>query len=200
MQLTRLLGSAVVAALVTVLLLGLMQQLIDADYQLKEEVLTKIADIHMGSTDIETYIADRKPNKPNKPEEEPPELDQPQLEDIDIKASGIKVSPSLKAELSFTGPGLSASDGEYLPIVKVQPQYPRRAQSRGIEGYCIVEYTVTPLGTTIDAKAVDCSPKGMFESASVRASLKFKYKPRIENGEPIAVPGVKNKFTYRIAN
>ena len=32
---------------------------------------------------------------------------------------------------------------EYLPIVKVNPQYPRRAQTRGIEGYVLLEYIVT---------------------------------------------------------
>jgi hypothetical protein len=33
---------------------------------------------------------------------------------------------------------MSSGDGEYLPIVKVAPIYPRRAQTRGISGllYC----------------------------------------------------------------
>ena len=38
----------------------------------------------------------------------------------------------------------------------------------------------------------------MFEKASVKASLKFKYKPRVIDGEAIEVPGVQNKFTYEL--
>ena len=41
------------------------------------------------------------------------------------------------------GLALESGDGEYLPIVKVAPVYPRRALQRGIEGFVIVEFTVT---------------------------------------------------------
>jgi protein TonB len=93
---------------------------------------------------------------------------------------------------------MAQGDGEYLPIVKVAPIYPRRAQTRGISGYCIVEYTVTTSGAIRDPRAVDCQPSGVFDKASVKASLKFKYKPRVVDGEPIEVAGVRNKFTYEL--
>jgi len=96
--------------------------------------------------------------------------------------------------------GMSTGDGEYLPIVKVAPIYPRRAQSRGISGYCIVEYTVTTSGAIRDPRPVDCQPAGVFEDASVKASLKFKYKPRVVDGVAIEVGGVQNKFTYELEN
>ena len=73
--------------------------------------------------------------------------------------------------------------------------YPRRANSRGIEGYCTVEYTVTKTGSIKDPVPVDCQPKGYFERASVRAALKFKYKPRVIDGDAIDVLGVQNRFT-----
>ena len=57
--------------------------------------------------------------------------------------------------MSVKSLGLVASDGEYLPIVKIAPVYPARAKSRGIEGWCIVEYTVTTAGTTRDVKVVE---------------------------------------------
>ena len=49
-----------------------------------------------------------------------------------------------------------------------------------------------------DPVAVDCQPSGVFEKASVKASTKFKYKPRVIDGEAIEVPGVQNKFTYEL--
>jgi len=32
----------------------------------------------------------------------------------------------------------------------------------------------------------------------VQALLKFKYKPRVVNGTPIAVPGLKHRITFQI--
>jgi protein TonB len=101
-------------------------------------------------------------------------------------------------DVEISSSGMASGDGEYLPIVKVAPIYPRRAQTRGITGYCIVEYTVTKSGSIRDPQPVDCQPSGVFESASVKAATKFKYKPRVVDGEPIEVAGVQNKFTYEL--
>ena len=141
---------------------------------------------------------DRKPKKPPRPEEQPPDVPQPQQDQVSPNAESVYVAPvgveggAMDIGSAF---GLEASDGEYLPIVKVAPVYPRRAQSRGVEGYCTVEYTVTKNGTTMNPQVVDCS-SSLFERASIEAALKFKYKPRVINGEAIDVPGVRNRFTY----
>lgn len=125
-------------------------------------------------------------------------MEQPEMDDIDPNMDAVNMSPQQSLELTNAAGGLSASDGEYLPIVKVAPIYPRRAQSRGTEGYCTVEYTVTTAGTTKDIVPVDCNPPGYFERASVKAAEKFKYKPRVVDGEPIEVPGIQNRFTYEL--
>ena len=39
---------------------------------------------------------------------------------------------------------------EYAALDKKAPVYPHVSQFNGIEGYCIVEYTVTAQGTTQD--------------------------------------------------
>lgn len=140
----------------------------------------------------------RKPKQPPKPDQPPPDMPQPQQDQINPSADSIYVAPvgidggSMDIGSAF---GLEASDGEYLPIVKVAPVYPRRAQQRGVEGYCTVEYTVTKAGTVTNPQVVDC-PNSLFERASLNAALKFKYKPRVIDGEPIDVPGVQNRFTY----
>ena len=108
-------------------------------------------------------------------------------------------------DLGFDAGGLNVSDGEYLPIVKVAPQYPRRAQSRGIEGYAIAQYTVTENGTTedcvvIDAQTTSGNPTTIFDSAACRAAEKFKYRPRVVDGVAIKVPNVQNKFTFELAD
>ena len=96
------------------------------------------------------------------------------------------------------GMSLDASDGEYLPIVKVAPIYPRRALSRGIEGYVIVEFTVTPQGSVVSPQVVEADPEGIFERAAMDAAKKFKYKPRMVDGKAVSVPGVQNQITFKM--
>src|SRR5690606_1383140 len=67
----------------------------------------------------------------------------------------------------------SLPDGDMFALLKVPPSYPPRAAARGLEGHAVVEFTVT--------------------SEGVR---KAKYKPRVVNGDAIAVGGIRNRFTY----
>lgn len=177
----------------------IMQYLIaTADPKIDDEKTRKLPDIFMPERNIETNIAEVKPDKPDDPEEPPPELDTPDL-DMDMNLDAVNMAPAAGVDVAIAGSGgLGASDGEYLPIVKVAPIYPRRAQTRGITGYCIVEYVVTKSGSIRDPQPVDCQPAGIFERASVKAAMKFKYKPRVVDGEPIEVAGVQNKFTYEL--
>jgi len=97
-----------------------------------------------------------------------------------------------------TSAGLSASDGEYLPIVKVAPVYPRRAQTRGIEGWVLLTFTVTETGSVIDPEVIDAEPSGVFDSAAKKAVERFKYKPRVINGKPQVVRGVEHLITFKL--
>lgn len=144
---------------------------------------------------------ERKPQKPPKPQTPPPPMQQPQMTNSNPNANAV--STSFAADISTDG-GLSgglnlgSSDGEYLPIVKVAPIYPRRAQSRGIEGYVIVEFTVSKTGAVIDPVVVEAKPESIFDRAAIDAALKFKYKPRVVDGVPMAVAGVQNKISFEI--
>lgn len=140
----------------------------------------------------------KKPDKPPKPEEPPPDMPKPQQDAVDPNVQTIAVSPMMAStDMSIGGFGLAISDGDYLPIVKVAPIYPRRALSRGLEGYVIVEFTVTKTGAVRDPFIVESSST-LFEKAALKAVLKFKYKPRIVDGEPIEVAGVQNKISFEL--
>ena len=193
----RMLLSILLAIPVVVGLFMVMHSLIDRDFENPEVSNTKIADLVQPDEEIQLESTVAKPDKVEDPEEPPPEMEMMQIDlnmDTDIQNS----APVATVDVNISTTGMSSGDGEYLPIVKVAPIYPRRAQSRGISGYCIVEYTVTTSGAIRDPQAVDCEPAGVFEKASVKAALKFKYKPRVVDGEPIEVAGVQNKFTYEL--
>jgi protein TonB len=197
-NLFRLFIGALLAIPVAGGLFFIMQYLIaTADPKIDDSKQRKLADIFMPEREIDTNVKEQKPDKVDDPEQPPPDLDTPDV-DMDMDVDIVNVAPQAQVDVSISSSGMSAGDGEYLPIVKVAPIYPRRAQTRGITGYCIVEYTVTTSGAIRDPKAVDCQPAGVFDSASVKASLKFKYKPRVVDGEAIEVGGVQNKFTYEL--
>ncbi len=199
MYAVRLTINAVFGVLATFGLLVLMYTLIEmGDKKLDDKPTRKLADIQMPDTDIQDNAKLRKPDKPEKEDDTPPpQPDQPVDVDLDVQLDMTGMGGS-KPKIEIGKVGIATADGEYLPMVKVAPMYPRRAQSQGIEGHCTVEYTVTQTGAVRDPVPVDCSPKGIFESASVKAASKFKYKPRVVNGEPVEVAGVQNRFTYQL--
>jgi protein TonB len=197
-NLVRLLFGALFAIPVAGGLFFIMQYLIaTANPQIDDSKQRKLADIHMPEREIDTNVKEKKPDKVDDPEQPPPDLDTPDI-DMDMDMEVINIAPQASVDVQIASSGMASGDGEYLPIVKVAPIYPRRAQTRGISGYCIVEYTVTTSGAIRDPVAVDCQPSGVFDSASVKAATKFKYKPRVVDGEPIEVAGVQNKFTYEL--
>lgn len=103
--------------------------------------------------------------------------------------------PSIGGE-GFDTPYLD--DGNYLPIVRVSPIYPRRALTRGIEGYVLVEFVVTETGSVRDPVVLFADPPGFFERAAVTAVLKFKYKPKVAGGKPVAVSGVRSRIVFEM--
>jgi len=193
----RLIIGAALAVPVAIGLFYIMQSLVSREFEQEETKARKIADIVVPDKVVETNLKEVKPEKVEDPEEPPPELEPIQF-DTDIDMNVANNAPAASVQLNISSSGMASGDGEYLPIVKVAPIYPRRAQTRGITGYCIVEYTVTTSGSIRDPEPVDCQPAGIFERASVKAALKFKYKPRVVDGQPIEVAGVQNKFTYEL--
>ncbi len=144
---------------------------------------------------------DRKPEKPSTPEAPPAQALQPRVDNVDPAQVAVSVpSATVDVEMEIQGLGLVASDGDYLPVVKIAPAYPMSALSRRIEGYCTVEYTVTTAGSVKDVVVVEAQPQSIFDKASIQAALKFKYRPRVVNGAPIEVRGVRNIFFYKLGS
>ncbi|RMD89862.1 MAG: TonB family protein [Alphaproteobacteria bacterium] len=91
-------------------------------------------------------------------------------------------------------------NAEFEPLYKIQPVYPRFAADGGREGYVIVSVTVTPDGRTADWQIIESKPEGTFERAALEAVKKFRYAPRIVDGEPVATPGVLYRFTFEMGD
>jgi len=148
------------------------------------------------SESVETRAA--RPDRPDTPERAPA---MPQPGPSETFSSDIRVAvtgPELGFGVtSLGGAGFGVSDGEYVPLVKVAPRYPMRAAQRRLEGYVIVEFVVTTSGAVKDVVVVE-STSELFEAAAIEAARKFKYKPRMVDGQPIEVSGVQNRITFRL--
>ena len=198
----RLTFGVILGVAVTAGLFWTMSYLIEsADRSLDESGISNIVDFVRLKRDEEIQRRQPKPEKPPPPEAPPPQPPTPQLDNLDPNAEKIAISAvPVETDIEMSGGfSLGVGEGDYLPIVKVAPIYPQRALSRGIEGYCVVQYTVTRQGTIANPFVVeDQCTSSLFHTASVQAALKFKYKPRVIDGQAVEVPGVQNKFTYEI--
>ena len=200
--LIRMVIGIILATAVSLSLFWVMQYLIaTADRSLNEDAASNMLDFVRVKRDESIQRRQLKPKKPPLPEAAPPQPPTPQLDDLNPNAEKIAISAvPVETDIEMTGGfSLGVGEGDYLPIVKVAPIYPNRALTRGVEGFCVVQYTVTSLGTTKDPVVIESQcTSSLFHRASINASLKFKYKPRIIDGEAVEVPGVQNKFTYEI--
>lgn len=214
---TLRIGSSIIfAGFVTVALFYLMQALIahgrspmtkNESIQLVNFVRIK-QPMHVETKQLE-------PKQPPPPDQPPPPMHQTFEPESVAKVAYSIMPPDMKVQSQIKGGEFSISDSDYLPLVKVEPIYPERAVTHGFSGWVIVRFTVTPSGTVADPAVVkDCawiqppgaqgeschnSPNPIFDSASIRAALKFKYKPRIIDGKPIATEGVENKITFDLS-
>ena len=158
---------AVAAVPIALGLFYLMQSLIDTQFEQEDVKTRKIADIVVPDNVSETNLKEVLPEKVEDPDEPPPDME-PLDFDTDLDMSTANMAPTVAVTVNINASGLSSGDGEYLPIVKVAPIYPRRAQTRGITGYCIVTLTLTTTGAIRDPyveNESDCTPKGIFERA-----------------------------------
>jgi len=125
------------------------------------------------------------PSRSNKPSQEMGDM--AFAIDVDVDVGGTNIA-------------IAASDTDVVPIVRVNPQYPLRASERGIEGWVEVEFTISKLGTVKDPMVINSHPSSIFDRAALKAIKKWKYNPKIEDGEPVERPGVKVRLKFDLSN
>lgn len=79
-------------------------------------------------------------------------------------------------------PRQPAAEGDVIPIVRIEPQYPREALIAGTTGWVKIEFTINEDGTVSDAEVVAAEPPRVFNRAALRAILRWKFKPRVVEG------------------
>ncbi len=120
--------------------------------------------------------------------------------------NNIESLPALGLDTSIHGLAIDAPTfGDFgvnqqaMPITRVEPVYPARAQKRRIEGFVSLRFTIDKTGRPTDIEVVDSEPKRIFDREAVRALGKWKYQPQIIDGKAVEQPGQTVKVEFKLA-
>ncbi len=193
----RLTLSGAGGILIALALLWLMQlMVINDDTQMMEKSKRQVMEFVRLKRPSETRLKQReKPEEPPPPDKPPPQL--PELElavtKPTLKTPNIAMAmPELSSSsMRFDGPYIGAvsqgpPDRDFMVLSRIPPRYPYRAERRKIEGWVKISFIITEQGSVQDAVVIDAQPKGVFDMAALQAILKWRFKPRIANGKPVA--------------
>ena len=201
MVIVRWAASMAMAVLITFGLFFFMQALIATGEGLDEPLnVVKIVDSTMPEIELEVIEEIDKPELIEEITEVVEEVER-QVSisdgpDLNIDRSQVQMDTGLE----LSNASISATDGDYLPLVAIAPQYPTRAAQRGIQGWCLVSFTVDGLGNVVEETitVVDAEPANIFDRSSERAAARFKFQPRVVDGKGVEVAGVQYLFRYEL--
>ena len=195
----RLAVALPVAAMVTVGLFLVMRALVAPEGPAELEAVESVA-VRLTRTDREedTRQKERELTRPEArelPPPPPPAASKPQARP-DLGAMTIPVAGGLG--LDFNLAVGAPQDRNVQPKIRVPPEYPARALNRGIEGWVELEFTVDEQGNVVEPRVVRADPESVFDRAALRAVRKFKYNPKVVNGDPVRQTGIRFLFQFEI--
>ncbi|MGP1666280.1 MAG: energy transducer TonB [Rhodanobacter sp.] len=171
--------------------------LTDADFDLEVREATRIEFTRMRR---DTQTESRREEKVER-EPPPPTPDMPQLSlsSGSVEANAISLTPTIDTSGAMTGLNLSAgADRDVVPLVRINPDYPQRALSRGLEGWVQVQFTISETGAVINPIVVESSPKGIFDDAALKAIARWRYNPKVEGAVAVQRVGVQTIIRFTL--
>ena len=198
MTLIKQAGTAALAFVLTLLMFSIMQVLVSNDgiFEKPSRESSYLNFIRLNTKEAELNTKDRRLPEPPPPPDEAPETPEftAQIDSMSADLSmnlptiGIPINsgdgPYLGALTQ--GDGLAGFDTDVIPVVRVQPAYPRRAKQAGIEGFVTMEVLIRADGTVTRAKVMESDPPRLFDEAALRAIERWKFRPKIVDGTPVS--------------
>ncbi len=188
--------------LITAALFWLMQFLLLQDLSAKPVSKTPTL-IHLLETYVDTAVRTR-PIEPPPPIDPP--LQAPRTTTVAIAPldppSGFAVPeptpfPAGHSGFKIDGFDTPQADNDLIPIVRPDALYPNRALERELEGFVDLRFTVTSAGFTENIQVIAASNQ-LFKAPAIRSVERFKYRPRVVNGQNVAVSGVETRITFKL--
>lgn len=128
-----------------------------------------------------------------------PDLPQISVNTSSVESSLVTMAPVVDTSSAIQGMNINAtSDRDVVPLVRINPDYPQRALSRGIEGWVQVQFTITETGSVTDAVVVASDPPNIFDDAAIKAILRWRYNPKVEDGVPVSRVGMQTILRFNL--
>ena len=194
----RQLGTAALAVGVALSLFALMNGLIRSDGILEKPDRQRayLNFIRLDPADTRINTKDRRLPEPPPPPEEVPETPDFSTRidplsgnsDMELPTIGLPIDDGSGPYLGTltAGQGLAGFDTDAIPVVRIPPVYPRRAKQARIEGWVTMEVLIRPDGSVSDAKVMESAPPRLFDEAALAAMQRWKFRPKIVDGTPVA--------------
>tara|TARA_R110002073_G_scaffold260303_2_gene423221 strand:- start:115 stop:759 length:645 start_codon:yes stop_codon:yes gene_type:complete len=189
-------GTLAAAAVIGLTLFTLMQLMIAADTILEkpDPSRTYLNFVRVEQND-DVRTKDRQLQEPPPPEAPP--------ETPDLSNQMTNLNPNLNMNMPSIGIPINSGDGPFLgavqqgggmagfdtdviPVVRVPPTYPRNARSAQIQGSVTMAVTIRPDGTVSDVSVLESDPPRLFDQAAVDAMRRWKFRPKVVDGNPVA--------------
>ena len=193
----RLVIGVPVAIAVTAILFLIMSGLIRQDIRLEEEkdALKLNITAQIQDTDISNINKEFKRPTLDTPPPPPPAVNDPSNRPA---LDGVRAAiPQLDVSLNV-GSGFNP-DRDAQPLVRIPPQYPERCMARAkARENVLVEFDVTPEGTTTNIRVVDTT-NSCLNSAATRSVERWKYQPKIVDNKAEWRRGVQTNVAFELS-
>jgi protein TonB len=150
----------------------------------------------------DTDVASKREEKIERERPPPtPEVPKMAFQTGSVESNVAQLNPNLDARGAMSKLSMSAgSDRDTIPLVRIPPDYPQRAISRGITGWVQVQFTITGTGAVKDAIVVDSKPPRIFDEAALKAIMRWRYNPRVVDGVAVERVGVQTIIRFDLEN
>ena len=115
-----------------------------------------------------------------------------ELVEIDTKPPSLPIPDVEWTEASFT-----VSDADARPLVRIPPVMPTRFSEGNHSGRCAVMFDVSAEGSPFNVQITSCSDNVLRRSTK-NAVLKWRYQPKIVEGQPTMMTGVRDVIVYQL--
>nr|WP_275298140.1 energy transducer TonB [Halomonas campisalis] len=122
-------------------------------------------------------LSEARPEPPPEPAPEPPPEPAAEPSPSPSAPSAAQEGPTTdQAAPAESGP---VDVGEIAPTSRVPPEYPARAQRRGLEGHVELQFLIRPDGSVdrSSIRVVESQPRNVFDSAAEQAVARWQFEP-----------------------
>lgn len=91
-------------------------------------------------------------------------------------------------------------DASAMPLVRIEPQYPRDAALAGVSGSVLLQFDINETGAVDNIKVLEVKPTSYrtFGQNATRALMRWKYKPKLVDGKAVRQVGLTVLLEFKL--